>query len=89
MKGIKYVNFIEISVVVIEIRVVENSELAVPVNNIRTCVPCGFLAADAQPCVLIPFRADTVTFMTNIVHLEAIIRGQLLCINMWLLIRKL
>ena len=33
MEGIKYVNLIEISPVVIEIRGVENGEIAVPVNN--------------------------------------------------------
>ena len=33
MEGIKYVNLIEIGVVVIEIRGVANGELAVPVNN--------------------------------------------------------
>ena len=33
MEGIKYVNLIEIGSVVMEIRGVENGELAVPVNN--------------------------------------------------------
>ena len=33
MEGIKYLNLIEISLVVIEIRGVENGKLAVPVNN--------------------------------------------------------
>ena len=33
MEGIKYVNLIEISPVVIEIRGAENGELAVPVKN--------------------------------------------------------
>ena len=43
MEGIKYVNLIEISSVVIEIRGVENGELVVPVNN--TLVrPTAFLA---------------------------------------------
>ena len=52
MKGIKYVNLIEIGLVVIEIQGVENSELAVPVNN--TLVRhTAFLAADTQPSVLI------------------------------------
>ena len=51
MEGIKYVNMIEIGPVVIEIRGVENGELAVPVNN--TLVHhTAFLAADTQPCVL-------------------------------------
>ena len=52
MEGIKYVNLIEIGPVVIEIRGVENGELAVPVNN--TLVHhITFLAADTRPCVLI------------------------------------
>ena len=52
MEGIKYVNLIEIGPVVIEIRGVENGELAVPVNN--TLVRhTAFLAADTRPCVLI------------------------------------
>ena len=52
MEGIKYVNLIEIGPVVIEIRGVENGELAVPVNN--TLVShTTFLAADTRPCVLI------------------------------------
>ena len=33
MEGIQYMNFIEISPVVIEIQRVENSKLVVPVNN--------------------------------------------------------
>ena len=45
MEGIKYVNLIEISPVVIEIRGAENSQLGVPVNN--TLVHCtALLAAD-------------------------------------------
>ena len=52
MEGIKYVNLIEISPVVIEIRGAENGKLAVPVNN--TLVShTAFLAADTQPYVLI------------------------------------
>ena len=52
MEGIKYVNLIEISPVVIEIRGAENGELAVLVNN--TLVShTAFLAADTRPCVLI------------------------------------
>ena len=52
MEDIKYVNLIEISLVVIEIRGAENGELAVPVNN--TLVShTAFLAADTRPCVLI------------------------------------
>ena len=52
MKGIKYVNLIEIGPVVIEIQGAENGELAVPVNN--TLVShTAFLAADTRPCFLI------------------------------------
>ena len=52
MEGIKYVKFIEISLVVIEIWGVENDDLAVPVNNTLVCHTSS-LAADTQPCVLI------------------------------------
>ena len=52
MEGIKYVNVIEIGVVVIEIRGIENGELAVPVNN-TLVYHTAFLAADTQPCILI------------------------------------
>ena len=45
MEGIKYENLIEIGQVVIEIRGVENSELAVPVNNTLVCHK-AFLAAN-------------------------------------------
>ena len=52
MEDIKFVNLIEISPVVIEIRGVENGGLAVPVIN--TLVHhTAFLAADTRPCVLI------------------------------------
>ena len=52
MEGIQYVNLIEIGQLVIEIRGVENGELAVPVNN--TLVRhTAFLAADTRPCVFI------------------------------------
>ena len=52
MEGIKYVNFIEIGPMVIEIRGAEYGELAVPVNN--TLVHhTAFLATDTRPCVLI------------------------------------
>ena len=48
MEGIKCVNLIEISPVVIEIRRAENGKLAVPVNN--TLVShTAFLAADTRP----------------------------------------
>ena len=52
MEGTKYLNVIEISPVVIEIRGVENSELAVPVN-ITLVYHTAFFAADTRPCVLI------------------------------------
>ena len=45
MEGIKYVNLMEISPVVIEIRGVENGELVVPVNNTLVCCT-SFLATD-------------------------------------------
>ena len=47
MEGITYVNLIGISLVVIEIRGVENGELAVPVNNMLVR-HTSFLAADTQ-----------------------------------------
>ena len=47
MKGIKYVNLIEINPVVIEIRGVENGDLVVPVNNTLVCHK-SFLAADTS-----------------------------------------
>ena len=52
MEGIIYINLIEIGSVVIEIRGVENGELAVPVNNTLVC-HTAFLATDTRPCVLI------------------------------------
>ena len=51
MEGIKYVNLIEIGPVVIEIRGVENGQLAVPVNNTFVC-HMAFLVSYTQPCVL-------------------------------------
>ena len=51
MEGIKYVNMIEIGLVVTEIRGVENGDLAVLVNNTLVC-HTAFLAADTRPCVL-------------------------------------
>ena len=45
MEDIKYVNLIEIGPVVIEIRGVENNDLAVPVNNTLVC-RTSFLAAN-------------------------------------------
>ena len=52
MEGIKYVNLIEISVMVIEIRGVENGKLVVPGNNTLVC-HTAFLATDTRPCVLV------------------------------------
>ena len=43
MEGIKYVNLIEISPVVIEIPGAENGKLAVPVKNNTLCESHGFL----------------------------------------------
>ena len=53
-------NLIEIGSVVIEIRGVENGELAIPVNN--TLVHhTAFLAADTRPCVLmVVFISETL-----------------------------
>ena len=50
MEAIKYVNLIEISPEVIEIRGVENRQLAIPVNNTLVC-HMAFLAADTRPCL--------------------------------------
>ena len=58
MEGIQYVNLIEISLVVIEIQGVENSESAIPVNNTLVCYT-DFLAADTQVCVLIFAKTKT------------------------------
>ena len=64
MDGIKYVNLIEISIVIIEIRGVENGQLVVPVNN--TLVHhTAVLAADTQPCVLDRRTAPSVMWITN------------------------
>ena len=52
IEGIKYVKLIEIHPVVIEIRCVENSNLAAPVINTLVCCT-SFLAADTRLCVLI------------------------------------
>ena len=52
MEGIKYVNLIEIGLVVIEIWGIENSKLPVPVNNTLVCYT-AFLAADTWLCILI------------------------------------
>ena len=50
--GIKYVKWIEIDPVVIEIGGVENGELVIPVNDTLVC-HTTFLAADIWPCILI------------------------------------
>ena len=59
MEGIKYIKLIEISPVVIEISGVENSDLAVPVNN-TLMLHTAFLAADTQPYVLITMTTRNV-----------------------------
>ena len=51
IEGIKYVNWLEIGQVVVEIREIENGNLAVPVN-ITLVRHMAFLAADVRPCVL-------------------------------------
>ena len=51
-EDIKYVNLIEISLVVTEIWEVENGELMAPVNN-SLVHHMAFLAANTRPCVLI------------------------------------
>ena len=61
MKGIKYVNFIEIAKVVMEIQGVENGELMVPVN-ITLVRHTAFLAADTRLCVLIYTHAHTYMY---------------------------
>ena len=53
MEPIKYENLIEIGQVVIEIRGVENGELAVSVNYNTLVCHMVFFAADTRPCVLI------------------------------------
>ena len=52
MEDIKYVNLIEIFVVVIEILLVENSKLTILINN-ELVHHTVFFATDTQPCVLI------------------------------------
>ena len=59
MEGIQYLNLIEIVPVLIEIQGVENTELAIPVND--TLVRhMAFLAADTQPCVFIKSNAKQI-----------------------------
>ena len=63
MEGIKQINLIEVGLVVMEIRGVENGELAVSVNN--TLVHhTAFLAADTPPCVLITLYLITSDLIT-------------------------
>ena len=58
MEGIKYKNLLEIGEVVIEIQGVENSDLAVPVNN--TLVGCtSFLAACLNISTILLHLGDT------------------------------
>ena len=61
MEGIKYVNLIQISPMVIEIRGVENGKLAVLVNNILVH-HTAFLAADTQLCFLMSL-SDKLSFL--------------------------
>ena len=69
MEGIKCVKLMEISPVVIEIRGVENSELAVPVNN-ALMSHMAFLAADTRPCVLIMIELmNCGTFITKYISM--------------------
>ena len=58
MKGIKYINLLKISPVVLEIGGVENGDLAVPVNNTLVC-HTSFLAADIRTTVCL----DCVNFI--------------------------
>ena len=52
IEGINYMNLIEIDLLALEIRGVENGELVVPVNN--TLVHhMAFLNTNTRPCVLI------------------------------------
>ena len=61
MEGTKYMNLIEIGLVVIELRGVDNGELAVPVNN--TLVHhTAFLAADTTVCL------DLLTCVTERIY---------------------
>ena len=74
MEGIEYVNFIEISLLVIEIRGAENGELAVPVNN--TLVRhTAFLATDTRPCVLIylPLTSSCTFHAVHFTHIYSIV----------------
>ena len=62
MEGIKYVNLIEMCMVVIEIQRVENSKLVVSVNNTFVRHTTS-LAADARPCVLITKMFSTTKYL--------------------------
>ena len=65
IEGIKYVNLIEIGLVDLEIRGIENGELVVLVNNTLVC-HMALLATDIQPYVLIMFCC---LFMSNQVQM--------------------
>ena len=52
MESVKYMNLVNIDIVVIEIQGVKNGELEVLVNSIRTYSSHGFLGADTRLCVL-------------------------------------
>ena len=54
MQGRKYVNLVEIGIVVLEIQKAEFGNFTVPVNNTLVCLTSSFvfLAADTLLCVL-------------------------------------
>ena len=62
MQGRKYINLVEISLVVLEIQKAEFGNFTVPVNNTLMCCTSSFvfLATDAVLCVLIDHIYDTV-----------------------------
>ena len=62
INGIKYMNLIEISVVVLEIHGVENGKLVVPINSTLVC-HTAFLAVNTRPYVLIPVVFNDVYTM--------------------------
>ena len=74
MEGKKYVNLIEIGSVVIEIWGVENGELAIPVNN-TLVYHTAFLAADTQPCVLIPMARDISGYIPVAMDISSYLPG--------------
>ena len=70
-EGIKYMNLIEISPVIIEIWGVENGKLAVPVNNMLVR-HTAFLATDTQLCILIwQFDESCKDSTLNVSHLSS------------------